>query len=171
VIPAAVAQVHVELDPIAAFEVFTREIGLWWRRDTPQWNDRDRALSIRLEPGVGGRFVEVYDLETGAGFEVGRVLVWQPGERLAFTWTQVGWGDDVRTVVTVSFAAVDTGTLVTLTHDGFASAGEDGQRYRDGYAGGWRSVLGWYAGRAGHRSPGHHRTTSERGERHGDHHR
>ena len=48
--------------------MFTDEIGLWWRRDTPYWNDRERGLSVRIKPYVGGRFVEVYDLETGSGW-------------------------------------------------------------------------------------------------------
>ena len=41
------------------------------------------ACRFHSSRGVGGRFVEVYDLETGAGIEVGRVTVWEPGERLA----------------------------------------------------------------------------------------
>jgi uncharacterized protein YndB with AHSA1/START domain len=142
---AVIAQVDVGVPPAAAFEMFTEEIGLWWRRDTPHWNDRDRGLSVRIEPRVGGRFIEVYDLDTGEGFEVGRVLVWQPGQRLSFSWTQVGWDSDAHTIVTVTFTAVEAGTRVTLVHDGFDSVASDGPRYRDGYAGGWPVVLGWYA--------------------------
>ena len=55
------AEVNVDATPEEAFALFTEDIGLWWRRDTPYWNDRDRGLSIRIEPGVGGRFIEVYD--------------------------------------------------------------------------------------------------------------
>jgi Activator of Hsp90 ATPase homolog 1-like protein len=161
---AVIAQVEVGLQPAAAFEVFTEEIGLWWRRDAPHWNDRDRGLSVRIEPGQGGRFIEVYDLDTGEGFEVGRVVVWRPGEQLSFTWTQVGWDGNARTVVTVTFAPVESGTLVTLIHDGFDSVSPDGPRYRDGYAGGWPAVLGWYARHANQLRP------RDEEKDHGNHH-
>ena len=68
---AATAEVLVEATPEQAFAIFTDEIGLWWRRDTPYWNDRERGRSVRIEPGVGGRFVEVWDIEGGTGFEIG----------------------------------------------------------------------------------------------------
>jgi hypothetical protein len=74
-LPAVTAQVTVDASPEDAFRIFTDEIGLWWRRDTPYWNDRARGLTIRIEPGIGGRFLEVYDLEAETGFEVGRVTV------------------------------------------------------------------------------------------------
>ena len=147
-----VAQVDVEVAPPAAFDLFTGDIGLWWRRDSPYWNDRDRALSVRIEPWPGGRFIEVYDLDTGEGFEVGRVLEWQPGQRFSFTWTQVGW-HDAHTRVTITFAPVEHGTRVTLTHDGFDALPDTIDGRRDGYAGGWPVILAWFAGHtpfAGH---------------------
>ena len=88
---AARAEVTVDASPEEAFALFTEDIGLWWRRDTAYWNDRERGVSVRIEPGVGGRFIEVYDLDTGTGMEVGRVTAWHPGRRLALTWTQLGW--------------------------------------------------------------------------------
>ena len=93
----ATAEVLVEATPEDAFALFTDEIGLWWRTDTPYWNDRERGLSVRIEPRVGGRFIEVYDVETQSGLEVGRVTAWEPGKRLALTWTQVGWPEGVAT--------------------------------------------------------------------------
>src|ERR1700760_3151325 len=80
--PAARAEVTVPASPDETFAMFTDDIGLWWRRDTEYWNDRRRGLSIRIEPGVGGRFIEVYDLDAGTGMEVGRVTAWEPGHRL-----------------------------------------------------------------------------------------
>jgi uncharacterized protein YndB with AHSA1/START domain len=145
---AIVAHVEVGLAPAAAFELFTAEIGLWWRRDTPYWNDRDRAVSVHIEPWLGGRFLEVYDLDTGEGFEVGRVQVWRPGERLSLTWTQVGWPAGAHTVITITFTPIDDGTRVTLTHDGFDSLPAPRQGDRTGYAGGWPVILGWFADQA-----------------------
>jgi len=76
----------------------------------------------------------------------------EPGERVAFTWTQVGWPGGIHTVVTVSFTPLGDGTRVTLSHDGFAALDADADRYRDGYVGGWPTVLDWFAGHA-NRSP------------------
>jgi uncharacterized protein YndB with AHSA1/START domain len=140
----ATAEVLVNAAPDEAFRIFTDEIGLWWRRDTPYWNDRERGQSIRIEPGVGGRFIEVYDLDTGEGLEVGHVTVWEPGRCLGLTWTQAGWPEGVRTNITISFEALDDGTRVRLEHSGFEDV-PDGDRLRAGYTGGWKEVLGWFA--------------------------
>jgi uncharacterized protein YndB with AHSA1/START domain len=144
--PTATAEVVVDAPPDEAFSIFGDEIGLWWRRDTPYWNDRERGLTIRIEPFVGGRFIEVHDLEDGSGFEVGRVTAWRPGERLAFTWTQVGWPEGVATDVEVTFEAVANGTVVRLEQTGFERVPE-ANRYLEGYSSGWKELLGWFAER------------------------
>jgi uncharacterized protein len=141
---AARAEVVVDVSPTEAFELFTDEIGLWWRKDTPYWNDPERALAIRIEPGVGGRFIEVYDLDEGTGFEVGRVTAWEPGERLGVTWTQLGWPEGISTDIEVSFEAVDDGTLVRLEQTGFERV-PDAEKSLAGYDAGWKLVLGWFA--------------------------
>jgi uncharacterized protein YndB with AHSA1/START domain len=149
-IAAATAEVLVDAEPDDAFRMFTDEIGLWWRRDTPYWNDRERGLTVRIEPGVGGRFIEVYDLESGASMEVGRVTAWEPGTRLALTWTQVGWPEGVFTDIEVSFEPAHGGTRVRLEHTGFDRVA-DGSSFQAGYDGGWKEVLGWFAERVNNR--------------------
>jgi uncharacterized protein YndB with AHSA1/START domain len=144
--PAARAEVVVDASPQEAFRIFTDEIGLWWRRDTPYWNDPERGLTIRIEPRVGGRFIEVYDLESGTGLEVGRVTVWEPGKRLGLTWTQVGWPDGVSTDIEVSFETAEEGTLVRLEQTGFERV-PDAEKYVPGYDAGWKELLGWFAER------------------------
>jgi uncharacterized protein YndB with AHSA1/START domain len=144
--PAARAEVLVDASPEAAFALFTDEIGLWWRTGTPYWNDAERGVSIRIEPHVGGRFLEIHDPQAGTGFEVGRVTAWEPGERLALTWTQVGWPPDTWTDLEITFTAVDDRTLVRLEHTGFERTGTGA--FRAGYAQGWRTILGWFAGHA-----------------------
>ena len=52
--------VEVRVDPATAFDLYTRKINRWWQRDSWYWNDRRRARGLRIEPFVGGRFVEVY---------------------------------------------------------------------------------------------------------------
>lgn len=142
---AARAEVAVDASPQEAFALFTDDIGLWWRRDTPYWNDRERGLSVRIEPGVGGRFIEVYDLETGSGMEVGRVTGWEPGRRLVLTWTQVGWPDGASTQLEITFESTSGGgTIVRLEHTGFERVA-GAIDFIAGYGAGWKEVLGWFA--------------------------
>ena len=146
-LPAATAQVTVNASPADAFRIFTEEIGLWWRRDTPYWNDAERGLSIKIEPHTGGRFLEVYDLESETGFEVGRVTTWEPGRRLAFTWVNLGWPEGATTDVEVTFEPDGEHTVVTLRHSGFERLGPDAERLMTGYDTGWKEVVGWFAER------------------------
>jgi uncharacterized protein YndB with AHSA1/START domain len=149
----ASAEVTVEASPDDAFALFTEDIGLWWRRGTPYWNDRERGLSIRIEPGVGGRFIEVHDLETGSGMEVGRVTAWEPGRLLGLTWTQAGWPEDASTELEITFEPVATGTRVRLEHTGFEQV-PGAMDFIAGYDAGWKEVLGWFAEHAIERSKG-----------------
>lgn len=144
-LPAAVAEVVVEAGPDDAFAIFTEEIGIWWRRDTPYWNDAERGLSVRIEPFVGGRFLEIYDLEAGTAYEVGRVTAWDPGRRFAMTWTQVGWPEGVSTDIEITFEPRGERTLVRLEQTGFERVGPEAAQFRDGYSMGWKEVLGFYA--------------------------
>jgi activator of HSP90 ATPase len=145
---AAQAEVVVDATPEEAFRIFSEDIGFWWRRNTPYWNDRERGLFLRIEPGVGGRFLEVYDADAGTGFELGRVTVWEPGERLGLTWTQASWPDGVFTDIEINFEPAAEGTLVRLEHTGFERVGREAETSRDRYDGGWKTVLGWFAERA-----------------------
>lgn len=144
-LPAAIAEVVVDAPPDEAFRIFTDEVGLWW--GTPYWNDAERGLSIRIEPHLGGRFMEVYDLDTGTGFEVGRVTKWEPGRRFAMTWSEVSWPEGTTTDVEVTFEPSSDGTRVRLEQTGFERAGAGAAGMRDGYSAGWQEVLGWFAER------------------------
>lgn len=135
------AGVEVALDPAAAFERFTAGIGDWWR---DYWNDAERAVGLRLEPGVGGRLVEVHDVASGDGFEVGRVIAWEPGRRLAVGWRESGWEPEEATEVEVGFAPAAGGTRVELVHRGWERVASD-PFAGDGYDEGWAELLGWFA--------------------------
>ena len=84
-----VRSVEVAVDPATAFRLFTEEIGSWYRSGKWSWNDPVRAKTILIEPGVGGRWLEVWDEEANEGYELGRVLVWEPGERVVLTYRNV----------------------------------------------------------------------------------
>ena len=118
--------VAVAVPPHLAFEIFTNEIDRWWRRGPKFRHAGRRGGFIRLEPGVGGRLFESIDGEAGEHvFEVGRVQVWQPPERLAFTWRNANFGPTEQTEVDVEFKPTASGTLVTVTHRGWASLRAD----------------------------------------------
>jgi hypothetical protein len=138
------ASVEVAVEPAIAFRIFTEEIGRWWQPGPINWNDSGRAVGIRFEPGVGGRWIEVYDEATGEGFECGRILVWEPGVRLVFLYQDAGHEID-DTEVEVRFEAIDGGTRVTLEHRGWEKvAPKLGARKREIKRWGWASILGWF---------------------------
>ena len=118
--------VSVGVVPSVAFEIFTSEIDRWWIRGPKYRNAGQRSGFIRLEPGVGGRLFESIDSEGGERvFEVGRVQVWEPPFRLAFSWRNSVFAAHENTEVEIVFAPTASGTLVTVTHRGWASLRED----------------------------------------------
>jgi uncharacterized protein YndB with AHSA1/START domain len=110
--------VRVAATPLETFEIFTRDIALWWQpsalfRFTPKGGG-----VLRFEGGEDGRFVET--LASGTVFVIGRIKVWQPGERLVFGWRQATFAKDQNTEVEVRFEAVGDGeTRVSVAHKGW----------------------------------------------------
>ena len=109
--------VRVKSTPQRAFEVFTRDIALWWKPN-PEFAFTPRS------PGVMAfedhtRLVE--RLPSGKVFEVGQVTAWEPGVRLAFGWRQATFTPEQMTDVEVTFEAVGEETRVTVVHTGWDS--------------------------------------------------
>jgi uncharacterized glyoxalase superfamily protein PhnB len=103
------ASVEVDVDSRTAFTIFTDELELWVVQGPINFYDTTRAYGLRMESGVGGRIIEVYDIDAGEGLEIGRITDWEPGRRVAWTSSV----DDVRTEV--SFTGTDSGgTRVTV---------------------------------------------------------
>jgi uncharacterized protein YndB with AHSA1/START domain len=146
---------RVKASPARAFEVFTGEIGAWWRpnglfQTTPRPPGR-----LSFEPGEGGRLIET--LETGKVFEIGRILAWEPPERLVFSWRQASFPQDMTTEVEVRFEGVGEETRVSVEHRGFHQVPADSVA-RHGFpdaallarlAEWWRDLLASAASRAG----------------------
>ncbi|MGC4893884.1 SRPBCC domain-containing protein [Micromonospora sp. DT31] len=141
----ATASIEVAVDPETAFAVFTDDIGTWWKRGTPYWNDAERGQELRFEPRAGGRLHEVHDPRSGAGFEIGRVVAWEPGRRLAFTWRQADWATDETTDVDIRFEPVGQGTRVTVEHSGWDRVRSATAGSADGHGRGWTELLDFYA--------------------------
>jgi hypothetical protein len=115
---------RVKTSPARAFEIFTRDIALWW---TPnmlfQFTPRSPG-TLAFEPQEGGRYEGGRFTETlanGTVFEIGRIRVWERGERLIFGWRQATFRPGQDTEVEVTFEAVDAETRVTVIHRGWDS--------------------------------------------------
>ncbi len=112
-----IVALKVRAAPERAFEVFTREIGLWWRPNRLfQFTPRSPGL-LAFEGGEGGRFIET--LPNGKVFEIGSITAWEPPARLAFGWRQATFTPDQHTEVEVRFEAVGDETRVTVEHRGW----------------------------------------------------
>lgn len=111
-----------------------REVVRWWGSpetyQTTEW-----TADLR----VGGRFRAVGRSSDGGAFEVsGEYLEVDPPHRLVHTW-KADWDGREATTVTIVLDGIDSGTRVTLRHDGFGGRPES----CSGHATGWELVLGW----------------------------
>jgi len=109
---------RVRATPERAFQAFVGEIGAWWRPNG-LFQTTPRAPGVlAFEAGEGGRLIET--LANGKVFEIGRILAWEPPERLVFSWRQANFPPDLATEVEVTFQAVGAETRVSVEHRGFA---------------------------------------------------
>ena len=114
---AVIVSLRIRASPLRVFEAFTEDIGQWWVQNplfmlTPRGDGH-----LRFEPGEGGRLVTTGP--DGEPFEVGRISVWRPGERLALTWRQATFAPDQSTELDVRFEAIGEETRVTVEHRGW----------------------------------------------------
>jgi uncharacterized glyoxalase superfamily protein PhnB len=125
---SATAEVEVAVDPAKAFDVFAGEIDSWWVRGAINFFDAARAIEMRIEPGLDGRVLEVYE---GDALELGRITAWEPGSHLAYRSSV----DDSE--VDVRFEPVEGGTRVRVTQTLVAG----GEKMFDF----WPRTLEWFA--------------------------
>jgi uncharacterized protein YndB with AHSA1/START domain len=132
-----------------AFEVFTARLGEWWPRD---YHIGPAPMTdFILEPKVGGRWYELD--EDGTQCDCGRVLAYEPPERLVLAWQlNEQWQYDAdpshASEVEVRFIAEGPAqTRVDLEHRGFERHGSGAEAVRGGIDGptGWTGVLELYA--------------------------
>jgi Activator of Hsp90 ATPase homolog 1-like protein len=136
--------IEVAVDPHTAFTVFTEHIGDWYLGGRHAWTDPARAVGIRFEPGVGGRWLEVWDPRTGEGYEIGVVRVWEPGSRLVVSYRHPRLPPEPLTEIEVRFQPVHGGTRVTLEHRGWERLPPDAvAAFLTPRA--WAALVGWYA--------------------------
>lgn len=74
-----------------AFQVYTEGFGTWWPRE--HHIGTAEMATCRFEPEPGGRWYETG--VDGTECDWGRVLVWEPPDRIVHTWQLQGdWGYD-----------------------------------------------------------------------------
>lgn len=144
---AIVRTVDVSVDPVRAFDLFTAEIGEWFRGGPYSWNDPAQAVGIRFEPGVGGRWLEVWDRATGEGYEMGRIVAWEPGRRLLVTYRSMFLPPEPLTEIEVRFEPIRSGTRVVLEHRGWERLAPEIRSHWSRRA--WRRFMAWFEEYAG----------------------
>jgi hypothetical protein len=74
----AIIEIMVAVAADKAFEIFTAQIGQWWRRGR-RYRMGSKASVIAMEPGLGGRLFESIGEEGAAMImEFGRITRWSP---------------------------------------------------------------------------------------------
>jgi len=139
--------VRVHAPPERAFSVFADGLATWWPREY-SWAGAV-VDTIAIEPREGGRCFERGPY--GFSCDWGRVLIWEPPQRLAFTWQitpeRLPQPDPAKaSEVDVSFSPEGSGTDVSLEHRGFERHGEGSAEYRIGMdmPEGWMLLLERY---------------------------
>ena len=119
---AVIVSLRVKVSPARAFEAFTQDIGLWWRPNALfQLTPRGDGV-LRFDGREGGRLLST--LPNGRDFELGRISVWAPGERLAFSWRPATFSQAQTTHVEITFEAIGEETRVTVAHRGWSDIPE-----------------------------------------------
>ncbi|MGB7872756.1 MAG: SRPBCC domain-containing protein [Anaerolineales bacterium] len=139
-IEPVVKQIKVGLIQEAAFRLFTEGINKWWPLAIHSVGE-EQAETCVFEGHEGGRIYET--MKDGSQAEWGKVMVWEPFGKVAFTWYP-GRTSDTAQEVTVNFIEISGGTQVELVHTGWEILSEKAQTSRVGYDFGWDFVLANY---------------------------
>ncbi len=141
-------QITVDASQQQAFDAFTRRMGAWWN---PDHRLSDRPLAdVVVEPREGGRWFEV-DAD-GKECQWGKVLAWEPADRLLLAWQLNGDWDydpDFLTELEIRFVPEGpTSTRVELEHRHLERFGDDAPAVRSSLDGsnGWSGLLERFGG-------------------------
>jgi uncharacterized protein YndB with AHSA1/START domain len=132
---------EVRCSPETAFWTWTTRASTWWPFEHSV--SCERGIEVVFEERVGGRIFE--RTPSGDEFEWGRMTVWEPPLRLAYTW-HLRCSPQEATDVEVRF--VEAGhdrTRVEIEHGGWERLGAQAAQRREGNRSGWMSVLPHFA--------------------------
>jgi uncharacterized protein YndB with AHSA1/START domain len=131
--------VSVGVPPARAFAIFTGEIGTWWPLGEGFAFAGDRWQDMVIEGREGGRVYE--RARDGEVFHIGSVTVYEPPERIVFTWGEATEEWAAPTEVEVRFTEEGDGTRVDLEHRAFERIGPDAEATAKQYESGWVAVI------------------------------
>lgn len=124
-------KIIIAAPPERVWKAWVEEMNAWWTK--PYYNDHDRVTGLHMEPGLGGRYMEMWG-ENGEGFLIGNVTQWLPPHRLAYTWSEADW-QGVNTLIRIELQPDGAGgTVLSYTHEGFERLPAELQRSPDGTA-------------------------------------
>ena len=119
------------------FRLWTEQIRAWWPADHSL--SGDPQTQVFIEGRVGGRFYE--RASNGAEYVGGTVEVWEPPERLAFTW-YLGSNQALPSRVEVQFVPLENNqTRIELEHRGPELIGELWWSRKSIFNGAWERIL------------------------------
>jgi uncharacterized protein YndB with AHSA1/START domain len=119
-----------------AFEVWTARIAQWWPKDHTVSAEDD--LEVILEGRAGGRIFERRSSSTERDW--GEVTVWDPPNRLGYTWHLNRDRSDATDVDIRFLPQGDATTRVEIEHRGWERLGAEGELWRDRNRGGWATL-------------------------------
>ena len=146
--PAVRQSVVVDAPRERAFTIFTERMSTWWPLATHSIGTKPVTTAV-VEPRAGGRWFE--RSADGSECDWGRVLVWEPPQRVVLTWqlsADFQADPDLHTEVEVRFHAEEDGrTRVELEHRGLEAFGGRAEEMRGVFdsEGGWRGMLAGFA--------------------------
>jgi len=129
------AEVFIAAPAARIFQALTdpRQSAQWWGQ-----NDRYHCKEFDMDVRAGGKWSSKGSSAKMGDFEVhGEYLELSPPRRLVYTWSS-SWMPRA-TVVTWELSKLEGGTLVKVTHSGFAGDAEQANNHSTG----WAMVLGW----------------------------
>ncbi|WP_369046521.1 SRPBCC domain-containing protein [Sinomonas sp. P10A9] len=132
--PSRVYRLALPVPRDIVYNAFVGDLHLWWPAAYTGFGAGTHAF---LEEGIVGE--EGPDGTLQVWGEVARE---DPGELLELVW-KLAWRPDAPTRLEIVFEDCDGGTVVTLTHDGWA-AGSEGRKQFEKYAD-WPEILGRFA--------------------------
>jgi uncharacterized protein YndB with AHSA1/START domain len=134
----------VNTSPKRAYEVFTKQIDLWWPRS--HHIGKTPMTKMVLEPQVGGRWFSIH--EDGTECNVGKVLIWDPPSRLMLAWQiDANWKYVPSLITDVEVKFIPDGsakTIVEFEHRDLDRLGEGGKQVASMDAG-WGMILDLYS--------------------------
>ncbi|MFA6113211.1 MAG: SRPBCC family protein [Sphingomonas sp.] len=140
-----VQSVTVALPPQKAFDVFATQMGRWWKPGMTV--GAKPHVEIVIEPNPGGRWFE-RDMD-GAETDWGKVIAWDPPQRLLLAWqldATFKHDPDLVTELEITFdGRPDGSTRVTLEHRNLERFGPTAQKVADSLAGGWPGLMQLFA--------------------------